>query len=316
MTVAREALTRRFRVMNTNALLMLHPRRGTSAAFVAASLVAAERRANEIEDIFSRFRPASELSRLNAAAGGWMRVSIEMTHVLQYALGLHDATGGLFDPAILPDLERAGYDRTFEELPADRAAPAGPAPPRSLFADIDLSDRSVRIPGGMRIDLGGIVKGWAADTLAATLGELGPCLVELGGDTAVRGVPPDAQGWSIGVRSADQPTQNIAIVEVASGGVATSGILDRRWKSGGEWVHHLIDPRTGEAATTDLRQVTAFGPSAMTAEVWAKAALIAGSAACGPLLGRRPEIEFVLVPVDGVPVASPGVPLMATQFVA
>jgi thiamine biosynthesis lipoprotein len=296
--------------MNTNALLMLHPRRGISGASATAGLVASERRANEIEDIFSRFRPASELSRLNAAAGTWVQISAEMTQVLEYALGLHDATGGLFDPAILPDLERAGYDRTFEALPADRTASADAASSHPSFADIELSGRNVRIPESMRIDLGGIVKGWTADTLAETLGELGPCLVELGGDTAVNGVPPDSQGWSIGVQSAEKPGENMAVVEVATGGVATSGTEERKWKVDGVWVHHLIDPRTGKPANTDLLQVTAFGPSAMTAEVWAKAALIAGSAACGPLLQRRPDIELVLVPIDGVPVASPGVPLM------
>ena len=296
--------------MNTGALLMLHPRRGISGAAATAGFAAAERRANEIEDIFSRFRPASELSRLNDAAGSWVPMSAEMAQVLEYALGLHEATGGLFDPAILPDLERAGYDRTFEALPADRPASAVPARSHPSFSDIELSGQKVRIPETMRVDLGGIVKGWTADTLAASLGKLGPCLVELGGDTAVHGVPPDTEGWSIGVSSADAPEEIIAIVEVATGGVATSGTEARRWRVDGSWAHHLIDPRTGEPAQTDLRQVTAFGPSALTAEVWAKAALIAGSQACGPLLIKRPDIQLVLVPIDGVPVASPGVPLL------
>jgi thiamine biosynthesis lipoprotein len=298
----------RFRVMNTDALVVVHARRDSRE--VPARLASAEQLARETESIFSRFKASSELCRVNAAGGAWVDVSPGMSEVLDLAFGLHVATGGLFDPAILTDLERAGYDRTFEDLPNDRG-PALPAVPRlSRFADIELGHRRVRLPRGMRIDLGGIVKGWTADLLADRLAELGPCLVELGGDTAVRGVPPGTSGWDIGVRAPGTSGALLGVVRVAAGGVATSGTDARRWKRGGRSAHHIIDPRTGEPSRSELTQVTAFSHSAANAEVWAKAALIAGESESMRMLAGQAGLELVLVPEHGEAVASPTAPFV------
>ena len=299
----------RFRVMNTDALLVAHPRR-VSYDKAIAQLVAAEELARQTERTFSRFIPASELCRLNLAAGEWMDVSREMSEVLELAYGMHSQTGGLFEPGILPDLERAGYDRTFEELPADRAMSRSASRNSPAFSDIELSTGRARLPHGLRIDLGGIVKGWTADLLADRLAELGPCLVELGGDASVRGLPPDSDGWDIGVQPPGSPGELLAVVRLASGSVATSGTEARRWRQGGAWVHHLIDPRTGEPSRSGLAQVTAFSWSAAVAEVWAKAALIAGADACPAILAAHPELRLVLFPADGQVVASAGVPFV------
>jgi thiamine biosynthesis lipoprotein len=298
----------RFRVMNTDALFVVHPRRG--ARDVPARLAAAEELAHECERRFSRFISTSELCHLNASAGKWVDVSPQMSEVLELAYGLHVQTGGLFDPGILADLESAGYDRTFEELPADRGS-ARSAPRRSGgFADIELGYGRVRLPPDVRVDLGGIVKGWSADLIADRLADLGPALVELGGDAAVRDVPPGADGWEIGVRAPGAADTLLGVVRVAAGGVATSGTDARRWKRDGAWAHHIIDPRTREPSRSELAQVTAFSHSAASAEVWAKAALIAGADESARIVASHAEVQLVLVPAHGEAVASSGAPFV------
>ena len=299
--------------MKTDALIQLHPRRGVRSRAVEAALRRAEERTRDIEQTFSRFIPSSELCWLNDAAGRWRRVSEDMRVVLEYSLGLFDQSGGLFDPGVLPDLERAGYDASFELLPADRPAPTSARPERPSFGDVELQHLDVRLPEGLRIDLGGIVKGWAAHVIAETLSEFGPCLVEIGGDTAVRGAPPGTAGWSIAVQPPGRPGELLAVVRLASGGVATSGTGARRWRVGGIWAHHLIDPRTGAPSHGDLVQVTAFAPTAAAAEVWAKAALLSGRAGAAIILEAHPDVELLLVPENGDPVASRGVPLAVVE---
>jgi thiamine biosynthesis lipoprotein len=296
----------RFRVMNTDALLMMHPRPHRSA-IAAAGLAEAEALARETERTFSRFIATSELCRLNDSAGSWVDVSSEMSEVLELAIGLHEATGGLFDPSILPDLERAGYDRTFEDVAAEHDIDEAPRVRAAVFRDIELGHHRVRLPAGMRIDLGGIVKGWAADLLADRLADLGPCLVELGGDVAVRGRPSGTDGWEIGLQVPGSEGELLGVVRVAEGGVATSGTDARRWRRGGAWTHHIIDPRSGEPTRSELAQVTAFAGSAACAEVWAKAALIAGVDGAAEILAAQPAVELVLVPTGRAAVASRGV---------
>jgi len=290
--------------MKTSALIQVHPRRGVRRRAVDAALDRAVARTAEIEQTFSRFIPSSEICRLNDSAGAWTRVSEDMRVVLEYSLGLFDQSRGLFDPGVLPDLERAvaAQHAALQAQVAVRRAVLG----AGVFPD-------VRLPEGLRIDLGGIVKGWAADVLADTLSALGSCLVEMGGDTAVRGAPPDATGWSIGVQSHSNPTELMAIVELASGGVATSAPDERRWKMGGTWAHHLIDPKTGEPSHSDLVQVTAFAQSASAAEVWAKTALLSGSVGAARIVEEHTDVELLIVPETGEPVASRGVPFASPE---
>ena len=293
--------------MNTDALAVVETR--VDQVKAEAALLDVERFTRDVEARFSRFLPASELSALNDRSGQWTAVSSEMSEVLELAYGMHLQTGGIFEPAILASLERAGYDRSFELLPEDRpAAREAAAMPAHRFIDIELARGRARLPEGMRIDLGGIVKGWTADRAAERLAHLGASLVELGGDAAVQGTPP-GDGWEIGVRAPG--SQKIAgVVRVRAGGVATSGTDTRRWRRDGEWTHHLIDPRTGASSRSPIAQVTAFAPTAAYAEVWAKAALIGGVDASSAVIAAHPEVQLVLWPEGGEPVASPGVPFV------
>ena len=289
--------------MNTGIRLLLY-----EAVSDARALDLAERDIRAQEARFSRFLPDSELSQLNRAAGRWVTPSAEMLEVLTLARMLHRETGGLFNPGVLPALEWSGYDRSFERLPADRPAPRAPLLTAIGIEALELDGDRVRVPAGCRLDLGGIVKGWTADRVADTLADVGPVLVDLGGDIAVRGRTPEG-AWRIAIESPDGRCL-LTTLAVDEGGVATSGTVRRRWRTGHTVQHHIIDPRTGAAARSDVLQAVVLTDRAVHADVWAKAAVILGRAGCEQLLTvSEASIEMLLITADGGITATSGMPL-------
>ncbi|MEU0108392.1 FAD:protein FMN transferase [Streptomyces sp. NPDC006251] len=268
-------------------------------AGAAGLLERAQKLLAELEACWSRFRPDSELSLLNASPGQWVKLSVPTVALIGRAVQAWGATGGLYDPTVLPALEAAGYDRSFETLdPEDGTQPAAAAAPGCAGIEID-HDR-VRLPAGVRLDLGGIGKGYAADLVAAELldwGAEGAC-VNLGGDVRVAGRAPAPDGWTVAVDDHLHPEQDLSWVALADGAVASSTRLRRRWQRGGRELHHLIDPRTGRPAESSVAAVTVVAAQAHWAEILAKAALIAGLRAGSELLCSH-GVAGVLVTGDG-----------------
>jgi FAD:protein FMN transferase len=256
------------------------------------------------EQTFSRFRADSELSQLNQRAGQWVRVSTSMWEVTRLALVAARWTDGLFSPTILNALEAAGYDRTFDEVAAGEKPVV--AQPDGQWRSIQRQSlkRSIYLPPQARLDLSGIVKGWAADRAAKKLGAVGPALIDAGGDVAVSGPRADGSPWPIGVTNPFQPDQPFETLKVAQGGVATSGKDYRRWLRAGEWQHHLIDPRTGLPARNDVLSVTIIAPTTLEAEVAAKVIAISGSEQGLAWLEERPGYAALIVREDGQAVYS------------
>ena len=246
-----------------------------------AAFAAAEAEFERLEQVMSRFRPDSELSLLNAA--GELDASPDLTEVVELALEARDRSGGRFDPTVHDALVAAGYDRTFAELPSDTEDAASAA---ACGGDVEVDGHRIRLGKDVRLDLGGIGKGFAAERVAAQLALAGPCLVSAGGDIAIRGVP--AEGcWPVAVT--DGPTLGLT-----GGGLATSGVDGRRWRKGGAEQHHLIDPANGRPTDSDLIRVTAHAESAVAAEVLAKTLLLAGAD-----VAANAGVPAVLVTVAG-----------------
>ncbi len=280
-----------FRAMGTAVTVVL------SGRDVAALRVVEELFA-EWEASLTRFRPDSELSRLNASAGRAVRVSPLLLKVVEAALRAARATDGIFDPALEPHLRALGYDRTFDEVLRDGPAPvlAGPGGAwRSI--EIDHAAGTVRLATGSGLDLGGIAKGMAVDAALDELVRRGvaAAVVDAGGDMAVRGLPPAASAWPVALE-VRHGEREVAIV---AGALATSGVSRRAWRRGGVEQHHLVDPRTGAAARTDLWSVTAAAATCAQAEVAAKVAFVLGRAAAARFL-LRVGISALLVGRDGV----------------
>ncbi len=236
-----------------------------------------------LEQCWSRFRADSELSRLNARAGAWTDVSASMLLILTCAADLHRATGRRFDPAILAALERVGYDRTFASVApeSDADVTAAPASPSSAFSAMEVdSDLSrVRLPHGVRIDLGGVGKGLAADLVARGLVDRGArtALVGMGGDLRARGEPPPQGCWDVPVLDPFDDTRVAFTVPLAHGAIVTSTTRMRTWTRGGRRYHHLIDPATADSARTGVVAVVAQARDAWWAEGIAKAVVVAGA---------------------------------------
>lgn len=264
-----------YRAMGTTFELVL------DAAAADEAFAAAEAETERLEQLMSRFRADSELSRLNDA--GELDVSPDLAEVIELAVAARERTGGRFDPTVHEALVAAGYDRTFDDLPDDRSGDPGPA---RCGGKVAVSGTRVRIEPGFKLDLGGIGKGFAAERLAELLATRGPALVSAGGDVAVRGLP-DEGVWAVAV-------DETLTLGLERGGLATSGIDRRRWRAGGRERHHLIDPRTGAPAETDLVRVTAAGDDAVDAEVRAKTLFLGGAAAAADS-----GIPAVLVTTDG-----------------
>lgn len=260
----------------------------------------------EIDRRLSRFDARSDLSRLNADP----RVCVPAVSLLRAAVraALHaaSASGGLVDPTLLGALRRAGYGESRAHvLPPSLLRGLGSAPPRRPArpdpaakwhaVQVDEAAGVIRRPPGLELDLGGSVKGWAADFVAALLERHGRCAVDCGGDLRV--IAGAGGTWEVRVRH--PLTGGVAhTLRIGAGGVATSGIDARLWeREDGGFAHHLIDPSTGTPAWTGLVAATALAPTALEAEALAKAALLSGPAGGRSLL--RDRYGGVLVHDDG-----------------
>ncbi len=270
-----------------------------AAARTAAARVRS--RFDELEARLSRFRPDSELSKVNARAGRWTRISDPFAAVLALALAGARASNGLFDPTILPALVAAGYDRDFEEVRAGTGDPrrvtgtraggddAPPPGPVGRWADVRLvaDPWQVLLPPDTALDLGGIAKGWAADLASQRTSSLPWSLIDAGGDLRLRGRP---NGGALRVAVDDPDGSGVALhLDLHGGALATSSTLFRSWSRGAERRHHIIDPRTGTSSATRVVQATAWASTGAEAEIRSKWALLAAE----EILDRFPVVLFL-----------------------
>lgn len=284
---------RRWRAMGCTAELVVRAPEPDAVADAVVALVGA------CERSWSRFDPGSDLCRLNRAAGRWVVVPERLWLALDAASGAWALTGGRFDPTVLGRLVELGYDRTFPRVPAAGPAVEGAgAVPGWGGVGLDPARRAVRLPAGTGIDLGGIGKGLAVDLAAELLtGRATAGCLSLGGDLAVRGPGPGVDGeWPVpvhvagGVELGTFPLVDEALVQ------STTAI--RRWSRGGRALHHILDPRTGRPAATDVATAVVTGPAAAPAEAVAKAAVVAGADAGLALLGSA-GLDGWLLAEDG-----------------
>lgn len=301
----------RFRTMGTSAELHMRAPEAEAAPLFAA----AERELGRICSLMTRFEPASPIEQINDAGEG--HADGELLEVLKLALDAWHATSGRFDVGVGGSLIAAGYDRDFAqlELPEDGELPQSTGRP-VVEPGINRAQTSVRsrppytidgsgyvvVEPGLRIDLGGIGKGWGADHVCRMLSPHGSCLVNLGGDIALSVVEGE-DPWPVGVELGDRDVS----LAIAWGGLATSGQDRRVWRDAatGELAHHIIDPSTGRPVATDILRITVFAASCAEAEVLSKSLMMVGvDAAMGE--AQAWNITSVVIGLDGRVVATGG----------
>ncbi len=277
---------------------------------LAAALEAVRATIADIDTACSRFRADSELSRVNAAAGGGAQaVSRTFIRATRCALRAAALTAGDVDPTIGGSLQAAGYDRDFAAIRA-----GGPVRFRRAggwrCVEVDPDRATVRIPAGVELDFGATAKALAADIAAtAAAGATGGgALVSLGGDIATAGAAP-AEGWlvRVGEDSRGGPEQSGQTISIAGGGLATSTTTLRRWVRGERAVHHILDPSTGAPAAGRWRTVSVAAATCVDANVASTAAIIRGDLAAAWL--EELALPARLVAHDGSVTLTGGWPL-------
>ncbi|MBD3917848.1 FAD:protein FMN transferase [Paenibacillus sp. PR3] len=253
----------------------------------------------EVEQVFSRFRPDSELSRINRTAGSGAPVMISsmMRDVLQLTLWYQETTGGIFSPFVGQSMDKAGYNRSFEQLSRvgigrelvsdyndDHAGLLvnDQKPYKGLMQTpmvLDLGMQSVQLSSDIQLDLGGIVKGWATAKLTQWLRMrcgIRAGLINAGGDLHAWNDGNGEPIWRIDVQDPIAEDGSTIYRMIGQGAVATSGTLGRRWMTDEGIKHHLIDTRTGSPSRSSIVQCTVTGPDLVACEVWAKTICIIG----------------------------------------
>jgi thiamine biosynthesis lipoprotein len=245
-----------------------------------------------VEQALSRFRDDSELTRLNRSCGQAISgASRLLVRALTAADRAHRRTARRFDPRVLGDLERLGFNgAAIPGVPADRAATPAADPSQARILHRTGRTGPVRID--VPIDLGGIGKGlalrWAANSAATPLWKLlqrgGGFMIDAGQDLVTRGLGPDGTPFLVDIEDPAGVVESLAVIRLPrDGAVATSSIRLRRWTApDGRQAHHLIDARTGEPGGAGLLAVTVAGMDPAWAEVWSKALFLEGARAVGP----------------------------------
>ncbi|HEX8860330.1 MAG TPA: FAD:protein FMN transferase [Actinomycetes bacterium] len=260
-------------------VLVADPGRLQAACLAVATQVQA------IDRACSRFREDSELTMVNRARGRPVEVGELLLEALQVAVRAARQTDGDVDPTVGRALEALGYDRDFAAvLPTGERPPRFAAVPGWRRIHLDRAGGRVRIPAGVRLDLGATAKALAADRAAARASQAAGCgvLVSLGGDLALAGQPP-AGGWAVRVSDwhGDGLQAEGQTIRLHGGGLATSSTTVRRWTRGGERLHHLVDPTTGGPARVVWRTVSVAAGTCVDANTAATAAIVRGQRAPG-----------------------------------
>ncbi len=267
----------------------------TDVAVIAPSLgpAAEARLARRVEAVFaesdraySRFREDSELSRINRGSGP-VRVSADLLALICRARSYVARTSGAFDPGVGAAVVAAGYDRSFAPGALDRDAAPTARPTRTSLLDVAIDEGActVTLPAGAQLDLGGLAKGLTVDRAAALLPDVGA--IDAGGDAVLRGEGPDGEGWVVDVEDPNDASRVVLSFRARDRAIATSAANRRRWRVGSIDRHHLIDPRTGEPARSDVAQATAIAASAELADVLAKSVFVLGAREGARLLDRE-----------------------------
>jgi len=278
-TVASRLSTCRFAALGTTAAIVMAER---SDLETAGSIL--RRHLSAIDRTCSRFRSDSEISFVQRSNGVPVVISRLLADAIEVALSVAEATDGAVDPTVGNSLVSLGYDRDFRELcnpPIEHSPALGPVPGWQCIS-FDARSRVLRVPRGVVLDLGATAKALVADRAAAHIAAATGvgALVNLGGDIAAAGSAP-LGGWPIGIANDCNvlPSDTEVTVAIDSGGLTSSGIAVRTWRSGDRDVHHIIDPRTGDCASTRWQLVSVAARTCVEANAASTAAIVWGNEA-------------------------------------
>ena len=277
------------------------------AANEAAAKVAADaafERVAKLDAMLSDFDDDSELSRLSDRAGGGpVKVSAELFEILERSVEISRQTAGAFDVTVGPVVNIWKRAQRRKEPPDVEDLARAQALVGIEHMLLDPLSRTVELKKKfMRLDLGGIAKGYAVDQALRVLKERGihSALVAGGGDIGVSGPPPGEAGWKIDVQGLEKGARPTATVILKFCGISTSGDFEQHLENGGKRYSHIVDPKTGKALE-GRSSVTVVAPDTTHSDALAKVGLLGVSAAI-VAIDKLPGCAalFVLEAPDGI----------------
>jgi len=239
---------------------------------------AAFNRIEQLDSAMSDYRVDSELNRLSAKAGGpAMKISRDLFAVLALSCDLARRSSGAFDPTVGPLVRLWRTARRSGRLPEAAALKAARAASGWRMMILDAHARTARLARpGMKLDLGGIAKGYACQKAVQAVAQQGvrSCLVEMGGDVALGAAPPGERGWRVEIPNAPEPQRMQVLSNCA---VSTSGDTEQYVEIGGKRYSHIVDPRTGTGLTSRIA-VTVIAPDGGLSDSLSTAVSVLGEA--------------------------------------
>ncbi|MDH3198636.1 MAG: FAD:protein FMN transferase [Candidatus Krumholzibacteria bacterium] len=268
------------------------------SAAVADVAYAALRVFHRVDSLMSNWTDASEVARINReAARSEVAVHPEVADVIAFAQQVAEESGGAFDITVEPLVRLWGFLGGTPRVPAQREIDAVLDRVGADKVRFDARAATLRFTrDDVRIDLGGIAKGYGADGVAAVLrrGGVADALVDLSGNMVALGSAATHEGWTVGIRDPSGALPYLARLDLHDEAVATSGDYEQFVAADGRRHGHIIDPRTGWSAR-GLSSVTVVTHRAMAADAWATALFVLGPEEARRVARERDDLAVVLV---------------------
>ncbi|NOT34269.1 MAG: FAD:protein FMN transferase [Candidatus Eisenbacteria bacterium] len=285
----------RTRTMGTYAQVVIVTGDSVATAAIAVEAQAALMR---VDSLMSNWTQTSEVARINrVAARETTQVEPEVARVLDMALRCWREGERTFDITVEPLVRAWGFIGGPKRVPSDEAVRTAFASVGSQRLEWDSTRRTLHFSQpGVKIDLGGIAKGYGVDAAAARLSARGVvnALVDLSGNMFALGAPPGAESWRIGVRDPRDRVPSLGRVPLTGRGIATSGKYEQFVAANGKTYGHIIDPRDGQPADGVIA-VTVLAPTAMEADAWGKVFFVLGPRDAKRKARERTDLDVMFV---------------------
>ncbi len=253
-----------------------------------------------LEDILSVTLEGNEVNKINQSNGTAVTVSKQVLSLIQSAKELNKETNGLFDITVYPAVKAWGFTLEKNRVPNTEELTA--LLPLINSNAIEIQDNTVTLEKGMAIDLGGIAKGYAADTVATNLEQNGCTggILSFGGNVKTIGTKPDGSLFQVAVQDPNNTSTTLGTLSVGGNtAVVTSGDSQRYFEKDGVKYHHILDPRTAAPAKSDLSSVTVVCSSATRADALATALYIMGLEDGLNFVEQQKDLEALFVTKQG-----------------
>lgn len=292
---------KQFFAMDTDISLVAYGEHGEEG------VAAAEEEVKRLDQMLTTGSADSEVGAINAAGGG--KLSKEGAYLMRRALAFHKETDGAFDVAIYPLMEAWGFTTKKYRVPSEGELAELRKRIEAKDIAFDEKKRSVSFATpGMKIDFGGIAKGYASDRVIEVLKKKGVknAIVNLGGNVYTLGGKPDGSAWNVAIEDPGKDGY-LGVVQIKDGALITSGGYERYFEEGGTRYHHIIDPSTGKPANNGLVSVSIVSKDGTMADAMSTSMFILGEEKALAFWRKHSDdFQMVLLTEDGRLLATEG----------